>query len=204
VKANKRRRKTDPYSIPAAKKVGTSLDAEDDEQSDSECEFETAAARPESSRKGISTKRVPNPDYEKHRMLFVLLGNVVQLLCVRVVTTVALYEARDLLIRYGKLFNECFPKASPSSKGGIVVNFHFAIHHLVGTYICSEICIVKIYNIIDDSKRFVFHLSIQIAYSTIQVPTTAGSCRSSDLMEFLVTSLITIAHQNQLLLSAGS
>jgi hypothetical protein len=51
-----------------------------------------------------------------------------------VTTTVALYEAQDLLIRYGLLFNECFPKASPASKGGVVANFHFAIHHLVGKH----------------------------------------------------------------------
>jgi hypothetical protein len=102
-----------------------------DSDSDSEAELEDFGT---ASRKGTFSKKVDNPDYEKHRMLFVLLGNVVKLLSLRVTTTVALYEAQDLLIRYGLLFNECFPKASPASKGGVVANFHFAIHHLVGKH----------------------------------------------------------------------
>jgi hypothetical protein len=71
-------------------------------------------------------KFVRNPKEKEHRLLFILLAKIVQLLCMRVVIKPALHEAQDLLLRYCSLHQDCFPQRN------IVNNQHFAVKHLVG------------------------------------------------------------------------
>jgi hypothetical protein len=74
-----------------------------------------------------------NKNEDAHRLLFVLLGQVIQLLCVRRLTRESLNIADKTLLAYNILFNQCFPHSS-------VFNQHFNGSHLKGSiYIfCCE------------------------------------------------------------------
>jgi hypothetical protein len=75
---------------------------------------------------GPGVQRVDNADKSAHRMLFILLGQVIQLLCVRRITRNSLDTAHNILNAYNTLFVLCFPL-------DCVYNQHFNSSHLRGT-----------------------------------------------------------------------
>jgi hypothetical protein len=81
---------------------------------------------------GDSTARIANADHLAHRMLFILLGQVIQLLCVRRITLDSINTAHDILRVYNSLFALCFPDQC-------VYNQHFNGSHLRGNYKCYQL-----------------------------------------------------------------
>jgi hypothetical protein len=67
-----------------------------------------------------------NKDQNAHQLLFVLLGQVIQLLCVRRLTRQSLDIANKTLLAYNTLFIKCFPTSW-------VYNQHFNGSHLAGS-----------------------------------------------------------------------
>jgi hypothetical protein len=80
---------------------------------------------------GPGVGRVPNLDQSAHRMLFIFLGQVIQLLCVRRITRNALDTAHNILKAYNTLFALCFPL-------DCVPNQHFNGSHLRGNHTNSQ------------------------------------------------------------------
>jgi predicted restriction endonuclease len=81
--------------------------------------------RPKGSVSKKNTSRVDNPDKDAHRMLFILLGQVIQLLCVRRITRADIDTADNILRCYNTLFVNCFPDRCR-------YNQHFNSSHLKG------------------------------------------------------------------------
>ena len=104
-------------------------DAQSNEEDDSEDENEDDDEENKNSNHNVrnanSNRRVDNNDKQAHQLLFILLGQVIQLLCVRRLTRASLDIAFDILRAYNTLFALCFPNSC-------VYNQHFNGSHLKG------------------------------------------------------------------------
>jgi hypothetical protein len=104
------------------------------DDSDVEADVEVVVAPPEinnnnnqnNNNNNQKNKKIPNVDQDAHELLFVLLGQVIQLLCVRRLTRESLNVADTTLLAYNMLFAKCFPRCC-------VFNQHFNGSHLKGT-----------------------------------------------------------------------